>query len=139
MNVNVFNNQVPEDALRFDVNALGKGYRLSRKFTLSEAQSGCGSPIVWIHPATILLAQTLRDEFGAIRINSWYRTKEHNERVGGGKKSTHTMGLAIDIKPLSAELNVVKNSILEMNIGGVGFYKTFIHLDVFSANRFWEI
>lgn len=42
----------------------------------------------------------LREEFGrAIYVNSAYRTKEVNDRVGGAKKSYHLQGRAADIRP----------------------------------------
>jgi uncharacterized protein YcbK (DUF882 family) len=134
----MFCNQHPSDAMRFDVQHLGDGYPLSRNFLLNEAKSKDGDHIVYIHPATIVLAQTLRDEFGALEVRSWYRSKSHNLAVGGSVKSKHVLGMAIDLAPLQTELSFIKKRILEMNIGGVGFYDTFIHVDVFSNNRFWN-
>ena len=134
----MFENQNKDDALRFDIRELGGGYKLSRNFTLQEAQSQDLDPIVWLHPSVIVLVQTLRDEFGRIQINSWYRSKSHNKAIGGVNNSKHTWGLAVDIKPIDADLNLIKRRVLEMNIGGVGFYDTFVHLDVFGTKRFWN-
>jgi len=134
----MFEGQHEDDALLFDARDVGLGYKLSRNFVLAEAQSKCGDPIVWVHPATIVLAQHLRDTYGAIKINSWYRSKRHNTSVGGSSNSRHIYGMAIDVVPLEVDLDTFKHEILSVPIGGIGLYKNFVHLDVFGKNRRWE-
>jgi len=136
----MFKNKYEEDALQFDIRHLGDGYRLSRNFILSEAQSGDKDPIIWIHPATIVLVQYLRDEFGALQVNSWYRSKQHNTNEGGDPNSRHLYGMAVDIYPLEVKLSKFKMFILGMKneIGGIGFYDSFVHLDVYKEDRFWN-
>lgn len=54
----------------------------------------------------------LRKYFGSpIIVNSGYRSKEVNEKVGGVKTSHHTMGLAADITAKDFEL--LKQRVLE--------------------------
>lgn len=134
----MFNSQHEDDAILFDTQALGEGFKLSRNFVLAEAQSGCGENKVWIHPAAIVLVQHLRDIYGAIRINSWYRSKAHNQAVGGSRNSRHLYGMAVDVVPLEVDLATFKHEILSLPIGGIGLYKTFVHLDVFGKNRRWQ-
>ncbi|MFW9973099.1 MAG: YcbK family protein [Candidatus Odinarchaeota archaeon] len=90
--------------------------------------------------------QKLRNWYNrAIHINSGYRTPEYNKKIEGAEKSFHMQGIATDIalpnefynfsKERQEEfLNNVKNKWLELCAadglgGGVGFYKTFIHID----------
>ena len=49
----------------------------------------------------------LRTKAGAIRINSGYRTPEHNKRVGGSPTSQHITGQAVDIFPLKKDIDDV--------------------------------
>lgn len=128
----------PDDAILFDVNQNGNGFHLSRNFTLSEARSGCGDRWVWIHPATIVLAQKLRDEFGPLEVRSWYRSKQHNKNIGGVDNSRHVLGMAVDLAPLETDVNKFKKRILQMDIGGIGIYDSFVHVDVYSNNRRWN-
>jgi len=134
----MFNNQNSDDALVFSVPVMGDGYNLSRNFKLIEAQSKCGSDLVIIHPSTIVLAQLLRDKLGRLQINSWYRSIEHNESIGGVQNSKHTLGMAIDVLPMQASLNDLLSVVNTLAIGGIGIYESFIHLDVYGENRRWK-
>ena len=49
----------------------------------------------------------LREEVGKIRINSGYRTPEHNRQVGGSTTSDHIKGCAADIFPLETDIDDV--------------------------------
>ena len=57
--------------------------------------------------------QPLRSVFGAIRINSGFRSKEYNAKVGGVATSQHTKGQAADIVPLSADIENVFKAIVK--------------------------
>ena len=84
--------------------------------------------------------QAIRDEFGApIKVNSGYRSPEHNKKVGGVRNSQHVEALAADLVPAKggeAELNRLVLVILDLAEsrfiprGGVGVYKTFVHYDI---------
>ena len=72
--------------------------------------------------------QYLRGEIGQpIRVNSAYRSPEHNEKVGGVKTSQHLLGKAADIavKGMPTEIlyqhieDAISNG--EMLQGGLGF------------------
>ena len=47
---------------------------------------------------THLIAQSIRDKFGPVRINSAYRSPELNEAVNGSEKSQHCKGEALDLE-----------------------------------------
>jgi zinc D-Ala-D-Ala carboxypeptidase len=49
----------------------------------------------------------LRAKVGAIRVNSGYRTPEHNKKVGGSPTSQHCKGEAADIFPLEKDIDDV--------------------------------
>lgn len=84
--------------------------------------------------------QTIRDAFGApIRINSGYRSPDHNKSVGGAANSQHVKARAADLVPSSGDLkelsrlvSVIMDLIEAGKIpnGGVGTYSTFVHYDI---------
>ena len=118
----------------------GVGY--PKNFSESElaCKSGasCPYPDRLRHLAWTL--QAIRDEFGSpIRINSGYRSPEHNKQVGGVKNSQHVEARAADLVPVSggaSELSRLVLVILDLAEsgfipnGGVGVYKTFVHYDM---------
>ncbi len=53
------------------------------------------------------LLDPLREKVGKIRINSGYRTPEHNAKVGGSITSQHVKGEAVDIFPLEKDIDNV--------------------------------
>lgn len=126
------------DCIRFDVSSLGEGFPVSRNFMLVEAQSHDKANAVYIHPAAIVLAQTLRDQVGAIKVLSWYRSRAHNKAVGGAKESTHVYGMALDLRPLEADLGELIHIAKDLDVGGLGIYKDFIHVDVYGYARRWS-
>lgn len=52
--------------------------------------------------------------------------------------SKHLLGMAVDVYPLEADLEYVKRDVLELPIGGIGIYGSFVHIDVYGANRRWQ-
>lgn len=88
--------------------------------------------------------QTLRDYICfPIFINSGYRSKAHNECIGGVKNSYHVLGMACDIKVDQISPKEVYESI-EFLIseglmlqGGLGLYPTFVHYDFRGKKARW--
>lgn len=78
------------------------------------------------------LIDELRGRVGSpIIINSAFRTKSHNLKVGGKSNSSHTRGLAVDLKVSSSEHRfLIVKCALELGITRIGIYKTFVHLDI---------
>lgn len=112
----------------YNLNMLNK--QLTKNFKLSELACPC----CWAFdmPEWVLeKIQAVRDEFGFnMTINSGYRCKDHNVKVGGSSTSRHLIGLAIDVK---INQNQLRKKILEAaerhGVCGIGVAKTFIHLD----------
>lgn len=63
-------------------------------------------------------------------INSAYRTKEHNKKVGGKPNSSHLRGLAVDIKATDSRTRfLVLQALISVGFNRIGIAKTFIHVD----------
>ena len=63
-------------------------------------------------------------------ITSGYRTKRHNQKVGGVNGSSHTKGHAIDISATSSTQRFkIFNALLQAGFERVGISKNFIHAD----------
>jgi uncharacterized protein YcbK (DUF882 family) len=64
------------------------------------------------------------------KINSAYRTAEHNEKVGGKPNSAHTRGYAIDIHVGNGiERMRVVTALLDAGFTRIGIARTFVHAD----------
>ena len=77
--------------------------------------------------------QLLRTKWGKpIKINSGYRCKEHNDKIGGATDSQHVHGLAsdIDLSGMSASDKYFFIALIfQMQFKGIGIAKNFIHID----------
>ena len=84
--------------------------------------------------------QTIRDAYGKpIRVNSGYRSPEHNAKIGGVRNSQHVQALAADLTPTTGETKDLDRLIAVVSglaatgkipNGGIGTYKTFVHYDM---------
>jgi uncharacterized protein YcbK (DUF882 family) len=102
-------------------------------FKLSEFDSpdlsGSGGRM---NEAFLCLLDDIREDAGfPFRINSGFRTPEHNELVGGKPSSAHLKGLAADINATTGEqkFKIVQEAIYK-GVKRIGIGKTFIHLDI---------
>ena len=115
--------------------------RLSKNFTVKEFACSDGTDTVFISLALVNLLQKIRDHFGkAVIINSAYRTEAHNKSIGGATYSQHKYGLAADIhingvtpKEIAAYVETLMPS-----SGGIGIYKSFVHVDVRRVKSRWN-
>lgn len=110
-----------------------------------ESKDGKQSPFddTVVKRELIVMLNAIRSRYGKpIVVNSGYRSPEHNAAVGGVKNSYHTLGLAADIRPLNenrSDLTELQAICDEMNPrGGVGFYDTFVHVDVRGEHARWD-
>lgn len=123
-------------------------HQITKNFHYAEFASKDGSPLPeGLKQNLIELAQNLqvlRDFVGVpIKINSGYRSPEHNRKVGGAKKSLHLRAMAADIVVADHTPQQVR-AIIEklikegkMKQGGIGLYNTFLHYDIRGERKRW--
>jgi hypothetical protein len=121
---------------------------------LKDFQSNDGAPYLRVHQSIIWAIQLMSGYAGAddVEITSGYRTKSHNQTVGGKSKSWHMDGLAADVritingKSTLQDIGYYKKlkeaAILVIGkYGGIGCYpgegKRFIHMDTRGTPAKW--
>ncbi len=62
-------------------------------------------------------------------INSAYRSPSSNATVGGARQSLHMRGKALDIAHISRSPSTVQGLARNLQMGGVGTYTSFTHVD----------
>lgn len=123
--------------------------RLSNNFNMSEFESKDNKKMpLDVSYNIIKLSQQLqylRDYTDRpIKINSAYRSKEHNKKIGGVKSSQHVLGKAADIVVKGLEPKLVYEIIEDlidkgdMLQGGLGLYDTFVHYDIRKTKARWN-
>ena len=123
--------------------------RITDNFTLEEFASHDGSEMSNdVYYNIVKLAQQLqylREYTGKpIRINSGYRSPEHNKKIGGVKTSQHLLGKAADITIKGLEPKLVHEIIEDlidkgdMLQGGLGLYDSFVHYDIRKTKARWD-
>lgn len=106
---------------------------LSKNFSRIEFKCKCGAcDMKAVDAELITVLQDVRDEFGVLHITSGNRCKAHNKRIGGAKKSRHTMSLAVDFMAIDASPKEVGKYLNKKypDKYGVGIYSRWVHLDV---------
>ena len=94
---------------------------------------------IWMDENLIKIIDQIRGFWGEpLHVNSAYRTPAHNEKVGGVKNSQHAKHKAVDLHIDSQEMgDFIEKYAIDLGIGGVGRYNTFIHLDT-GRRRYWD-
>lgn len=110
--------------------------KLSEHFDEAEFKCRCCGEVK-IDPKLISKLECLRAAIGnrPIFINSGYRCPKHNKSVGGATKSFHMEGKAADIRVSVNMEELGKMSDRIFQLGGMGIYKTFIHVDLGPTRR----
>ena len=125
------------------------GVTLTKNFKLKEFHSHDGAIMpneVFVNVVELANnLQVLRDSVGLpIKVNSGYRSPEHNENIGGVKNSQHLYGKASDIKVTGMAPKEVAETIIsligegKMKEGGIGVYPTFVHYDIRGTKARWN-
>lgn len=114
---------------------------LSANFKVREFACKDGSDPILISPALVEVLQKIRTHFGrAVTVTSGYRTPAHNKKEGGATYSQHLYGMAADVKVSGIAPGKVAAfaETLLSNIGGIGIYSTFVHIDVRKTKARWK-
>ena len=112
--------------------------RLSANFTRAEfaCKCGCGFDDIDLHLVDLL--QQVRDFFDApVAVTSGCRCEVRNKFVGGSPRSQHLYGKAADFIVRNVPPSVVREYCETLNPGGLGYYATFIHMDVRAGRARW--
>lgn len=123
---------------RYSLRKEGEEY-LSPDFQAKEFACRDGSDEIVINLRLVHILQRVRDHFGKpVVINSAYRTKAYNAKVGGAAASQHLLGAAADI----AIKGVAPSAVADyaetiLPTGGIGRYATFTHIDVREGKARW--
>jgi uncharacterized protein YcbK (DUF882 family) len=94
--------------------------------------------------------EPLRARFGAVHINSGFRTPAYNRKIGGAPDSNHVYTIhdgndqAADVKcargsakDWHAFLNGIRNK-KRGGKGGLGLYSNFVHVDIRDYKADWR-
>lgn len=112
--------------------------QITKNFNEAEFKCKCCGTIKYDEQLVIRL-QILRNLIGVpLIITSGYRCPAYNKRVNGHKNSNHMSGLAADIYPSdrSKLAELIRLADLVFYDGGIGRYKTFVHVDTGKFLRF---
>ena len=110
-------------------------------FKVREFACKDGYDLIRISPVLLDVLHDIRHHFNApVTITSAFRTESHNKKVGGGKKSTHLVGIAADImvKGVTPAQVAAYAETLMPDRGGIGQYKNFVHIDVRHDKSRWR-
>jgi len=108
------------------------GDMLSKNFSRSEFICRCGAE--GISFALVEILQKVRDAVGPMRINSAFRCPYHNNEVGGSPKSSHLIGLAVDIHcDNSLKRYKLISNLIKQGIRRIGIRSDFLHCDIDEA------
>ena len=117
--------------------------RLSANFDSKEFRCSCGCGKLLVDERLVQALQELRDLVKVpIIITSGYRCPEYNEKIGGAKRSRHTMGQAADVNILYMRPEDMYKAALKVETfrnGGIGIYidRKFCHLDCRRGKARW--
>lgn len=118
----------------------GKVIQLSKNFKTIEFDchgTGCCSQ-TQIDEKLVEYLQKIRDHFGkSVKINSGFRCKTHNKRIGGASKSNHMYGQAADIVVSGISPIEVARYAESIGILGIGIYSWGVHVDTRKNKYFW--
>lgn len=115
--------------------------KLSTNFRVKEFACTDGSDPIFVDSELVAVLQKVRTHFGkAVTITSAYRTPGKNKAVGGQVYSQHLYGRAADIKVKGVAPKTVAAYVEKLmpKSGGIGIYKTFVHVDVRGTKARWK-
>jgi uncharacterized protein YcbK (DUF882 family) len=130
-------------------------HRLSKHFTVEEFDCKDGTKVPrrdynGLEYLCRVYLEPLRKKYGSVTIHSGFRTISHNRRVGGASSSYHVYTIhdgndqAADIScargnPRSwhRTLNTIRAR-KRQGKGGLGLYRTFVHVDIRDFKADWR-
>lgn len=101
----------------------------AKNFEVREMASKDGADKIIIDREMFFPIQKIRDMYGAVIINSGYRTKSHNKKVGGASSSMHLKGQAADIKINGKSPIEVASLAYALGFKRIIIYSSWVHID----------
>lgn len=111
-----------------DLDALDPDIMLAPDFRLGEIARAWKGRYAVVQPHAVEQLQLLRDELGAIKVDSGYRPPTYNAMIGGAEYSRHMYGDAFDLEPLDASPEALEDLCVELG-GHLFEYDTHVHCD----------
>jgi uncharacterized protein YcbK (DUF882 family) len=118
--------------------------KLTSNFKVKEFLSGDGSRTLILNEKIVVILQLLRDYYNKpITVTSGYRTKAHNDSVGGSSNSQHLYGKAADFLIGGVNVatinNYIKNTWQLLGVHGLETsVNTHVHIDIRDSDKLIE-
>lgn len=119
------------------------GQKISKWFTDKEFQCqghGCCKKDTLPTKELLDALDALRELVGLpIVVTSGVRCEAHNKAIGGAAESYHVKGMAADIYVPRMDMKILQKVIENSGLfGGIGVYKSWIHVDVRKGKARWQ-
>lgn len=106
-------------------------------FTPAEMMCKCGCGELVVDAIALDALQAMRDEVGALVIDSAHRCKAYNASIGGAPDSKH-LGLAFDVALGTHTPRIFHDAALRAGFSGIGYGETYLHLDTRGDPSRWH-
>jgi len=111
----------------------------SKYFKRAEFACKCGCGFDTIDYGLVKVLEQVREYFGKpVTINSACRCKTYNKSIGSTDASQHVLGRASDISVKDTPPSAVADYAESLNVGGLGRYATFTHIDTRNGTARWN-
>lgn len=112
-----------------DLQAHPGSTKLAPNFRLDEIAQLYKGRYAVVQPHAVERLQDLRDQLGALIVNSGYRSPGYNSGIGGATWSRHMYGDGFDIDPVSVSLSALQSACNAHGASYVGVYTSHMHCD----------
>ena len=115
--------------------------KISQHFSREEFTCHCGCGFDTVDCGLLNILEMVRQHFhAALAINSAARCLEYNRKIGSKDTSQHVLGKAADITVKGVAPKEVADFVESKtpDIGGIGRYKGFTHVDVRDKRARWN-
>lgn len=110
---------------------------LSLNFSRKEFSCPCNCGFNTVDAKLLTIAEYIRNRIGAFSPVSACRCAEHNEKIGGSKKSQHLIGRAMDVHCDNPRALADHLDELMPNSCGIGVYRWGVHIDTRDTKARW--
>jgi len=113
-----------------DLDAINLTRMVAANFAIGEMVRPDRGQYAVVQAHAVETLQEIRDDVGALRVNSGYRSPGHNASIpGSATYSRHQYGDAFDLDPLDTTLGALESACNQAGASYVGVYETHRHCD----------